>query len=104
VAKASKWISYALIKPDVPISGIRLSEWFHRRLTNEAPTALSATGRHPVLRTPWRTRMRRYGEVCTNGVGIYFLRVASSLDPPQKTKQQLCSYIYGVILVMHGLV
>src|SRR6266851_8480548 len=46
-----------LIKPDVPVSGIRLSEWFHRRLTNEAPTALSATGRHPVLRTPWRMRI-----------------------------------------------
>jgi hypothetical protein len=46
-----------LIKPDVPISGIRLSEWFHRRLTNEAPTALSAAGRHPVLRRPWRTRI-----------------------------------------------
>src|ERR1039457_6128353 len=26
-----------LIKPDVPISGIRLSEWFHRRLTYARP-------------------------------------------------------------------
>jgi hypothetical protein len=26
-----------LIKPDVPNSGIRLSDWLHRRLTNEAP-------------------------------------------------------------------
>src|SRR6266404_6290462 len=25
-----------LIKPDVPISGIRLSDWLHRRLTNES--------------------------------------------------------------------
>src|SRR6266568_1611366 len=31
-----------LIKPDVPISGIRLSDWFHRRLTYARPLALGA--------------------------------------------------------------
>ena len=29
-----------LIKPDVQISRIRLSDWLHRRLTNEAPSRL----------------------------------------------------------------
>jgi putative transposase len=41
-----------LIKPDVPISSIRLSDWFHRRLTNEASTARHEAGEHRVRRTP----------------------------------------------------
>ena len=36
-ACASPRFPSPLIKPDVPISGIRLSDWLHRRLTDEAP-------------------------------------------------------------------
>jgi len=41
-----------LIKPDVPISGIRLSDWLHRRLTNEVPDGLDEVGVRPTRRTP----------------------------------------------------
>jgi hypothetical protein len=37
-----------LIKPDMSVSGIRLFEWFHCKLTNEAPAALAEAGRHPI--------------------------------------------------------
>src|ERR1700738_2735639 len=37
-----------LIKPDVRISRIRLSDWFHRRLTNEGPIGRDAVGELPT--------------------------------------------------------
>jgi len=40
-----------LIKPDVPISGIRLSDWLHRRLTNARPSA-PGVAPPPWNRTP----------------------------------------------------
>src|SRR5712691_7770923 len=40
-----------LIKPDVPISGIRLSDWLHRRLTHARLLAPGA-GRPPTSHTP----------------------------------------------------
>jgi hypothetical protein len=40
------------------------------------------------------------GEVCTNGDGNYL----GVWNAPKPQKQQFCSYSYGVILVMHGLV
>src|SRR5450759_4662707 len=43
-----------LIKPDVRICRIRLSDWFHRRLTNARPSALGVAPphrtEHPFLR------------------------------------------------------
>src|SRR5262245_40887825 len=41
-----------LIKPDLRIARIRLSDWLHRRLTNEAPTGLGEPAVLPVRRTP----------------------------------------------------
>jgi hypothetical protein len=40
-----------LIKPDVPIWGIRLSDWLHHRLTN-ARASVPAGARRPKSRTP----------------------------------------------------
>src|SRR5882757_5683086 len=40
-----------LIKPDVRISRIRLSDWLHRRLTNARPLALADAIR-PKVHTP----------------------------------------------------
>src|SRR6266700_1093934 len=39
-----------LIKPDVRISRIRLSDWLHRRLTNEVPTVPDGVGALPTPR------------------------------------------------------
>src|ERR1017187_4220938 len=40
-----------LIKPDMPISGIRLSDWLHPRLTSARPVVLGAQGPiHPFRR------------------------------------------------------
>src|SRR6266498_3929899 len=41
-----------LIKPDVRISRIRLSDWLHRRLTNAHPLA-PADGSRPKSQTPF---------------------------------------------------
>src|SRR5580692_2703666 len=50
-ANAAPRFPSPLIKPDVPISGIRLSEWFHRRLTYARLWDLVAVKR-PTIRTP----------------------------------------------------
>ena len=47
--------------------------------------------------------LRKYGEVCTNGDGNY-LGVWNAPKPQKPQKQQLCSYRYGVIFVIYGLV
>src|SRR6185436_6162224 len=45
-----------LIKPDVRISRIRLSDWLHRRLTNGPPTELDEPAVLRVRRTPFLLR------------------------------------------------
>ncbi len=46
-----------LIKPDVPISGIRLSDWLHRRLTNGRYPSDPGAARRPTRRrsASWKT-------------------------------------------------
>jgi hypothetical protein len=75
-AEAPSRFPSPLVKPDVPISGIRLSDWFHRRLTNEAPAARSATGRHPVR----QDLGEREGSVATRWRFAFVLRLAIQLD------------------------
>src|SRR5215475_4243526 len=56
-AEATPRFPSPLIKPDVRIARIRLSDWLHRRLTNVAPTELDESAVLPVRRTPllWRS-------------------------------------------------
>src|SRR3981189_1257446 len=47
---AARFPARPLIKPDVPICGIRLSDWLHRRLTNRPHGADPEIGIHRVPR------------------------------------------------------
>ena len=46
---ASRRFPSSLIEPDVPISGIRLSDWFHRKAREEGTVAASGVFRRQVF-------------------------------------------------------
>src|SRR5438045_1724457 len=49
---------FPLIKPDVPISGIRLSDWLHRRLTKRRHSADRGAATPPARRRSASSKTR----------------------------------------------
>src|SRR5206468_6459248 len=63
-AATSRFLS-PLIKPDVPISGIRLSDWFHHMARGSGPRCTRRSRSTPTVPKTWSAGNLRVPRPCT---------------------------------------